>query len=108
MSTPAQAVVVGISQPVQQQGGQIVTSLSQISRALSGAGATNQAIVTVSGVLPQTTSTLTRQAGGQIVVSQVGKSAVVAGQPGGTLQVAGRSLTPIQIQQLKNQAIIKR
>ena len=105
MSTPAQAVVVGISQPVQQhiQQGQIV-SLAQLSN--SGRVGANQTVVTVSGVLSglQTTSTLTRLAGGQIVVSQTGKSVAVGAQ-GGTLQVAGRSLTPAQLQVLKTQAM---
>ena len=105
MSSPAQAVVVGISQPVQQhiQQGQIV-SVSQMSN--SGRVGGNQTVVTVSGVLSglQTTSTLTRLAGGQIVVSQTGKS-VAVGSQSGTLQVAGRSLTPAQIQVLKTQAM---
>lgn len=108
MTTPAQAVVVGISQPVQQQQqqGQLV-SVAQISS--SGRTIINQAVVTVSGVISglQTTSTLTRLAGGQIVVSQTGKSVAVGAQTG-TLQVAGRALTPAQLQVLKTQALLKR
>ena len=105
-ANPAQAVVVGISQPVQQQQGQLVASASQITN--TSRSVANHAIVTVSGVLPglQTTSTLTRLAGGQIIVSQAGKSAVPGAQT--TLQAACRSLTPAQLMVLKTQAVLKR
>ena len=86
INTPAQAVVVGISQPLQQQQGQIV-AVSQINNS-NRQLVSNQAAVSVSGVLSriQTSSTLTTLAGGQIVVSQAGKSAAV-GVQGGTLQL---------------------
>ena len=102
--SPAQAVVVGISQPVQQQQqqGLVVSGASHVaagavnaSRVGSVAGTASQAVVTVSGVLTglQTTSTLTRLAGGQIIVSQAGKTTAAG--------LTSRSLTQAQLMVLK-------
>jgi hypothetical protein len=106
-----QAVVVSISQPVQQQQVQqqqmsSVGQLTTVNRPI-----VSQAIVTVSGLLPglQQNSTLTRLAGGQIIVSQAGKGALTAGQaPVGNALVTGRALTPAQIKVLQAQSVQKR
>jgi hypothetical protein len=122
-ATPAQAVVVGISQPVVQQQQQ-QQQLAQVVAASVGqqqarSTVVTQAMVTVSGVLSGltagTTATVTRLAGGQIVVSQAGKPGVVTLATTGqatttttTLQVASRQLTQAQLQALKQQALLKR
>ena len=116
--TPAQAVVVGISQPVvgqQQQQQQQQQQLAQVVAASVGQARSTvvtQAVVTVSGVLSGltagTTATVTRLAGGQIVVSQAGKPGVGLGSQATTLQVASRQLTSTQLQMLKQQALLKR
>jgi hypothetical protein len=111
-SAPAQAVVVGISQPMVQQQQQ----LAQVVAASVGQARSTvvtQAVVTVSGVLSGltagTTATVTRLAGGQIVVSQAGKPGVtLATSQAATLQVANRQLNQAQMQALKQQALLKR
>jgi hypothetical protein len=118
--TPAQAVVVGISQPVVQQQQQ---QLAQVVAASVGQAARStvvtQAVVSVSGVISGltagTTTTVARLSGGQIVMSQAGKpggllaatTSQAAGATAGTL-VASRQFTPAQLQVLKHQALLKR
>ena len=101
-----QAVVVSISQPIQQQ--QVLSTVGQISTV--SRPIVTQAVVTVSGVLSglQQSGTLTRLAGGQIIVSQAGGKAVAAGQaPAGSTLVAGRALTQAQIKVLQAQSMQK-
>jgi len=101
-SSLPQAVVVSISQPVQQQ--QVLTSVGQIT-GVNNRPIVTQAVVSVSGVLPtnlqQNSNAFTRLAGGQIIVSQAGKAV-------GGAQTATRSpLTPAQIKMLQAQSLQK-
>jgi len=111
-TTPAQAVVVGISQPmggVQQQAGivarpgmqQTVTALSVqdilkntvVTTIVSASGA-GQGVMTSSG----------RVGSGQIVMTQAGKTVTASS----TVQVGNRQVTQQQLQLLKQQAILKK
>ena len=110
-SQPAQAVVVGISQPLQQaviqNSGTVTRPVQQTVNALSvqdllknvSAGSNS---VNLSSAGPATQRQL---ASGQIIVSQAGKA--VAG-PGGTVQVTNQRLTPQQLALLKQQAMNKK
>ena len=118
-SQPAQAVVVGISQPLQgavlQTSGGVTRPAQQSVQQTVTALSVQDLLKTVStsgGVAAITTAAAaagssagSRLTSGQILVTQAGKSA--AGQSG-AVQVANQRLTPHQLAQLKQQAIQKR
>jgi len=125
-TTPAQAVVVGISQPLQQVSGQQAvlqnsasgtTTRPAVQQAVTALSVQdilkNTAVTTiVSGTPAMFTSgvmtTSARIQTGQVVMTQAGK----AGTPSSTVQVGNRQLsqqlTPQQLQQLKQQTILKK
>ena len=118
-SQPAQAVVVGISQPLQgavlQTSGGVTRPAQQSVQQTVTALSVQDLLKTVStsgGVAAITTAAAaagssagSRLSSGQILVTQAGKGA--AGQSG-AVQVANQRLTPHQLAQLKQQAIQKR
>ena len=93
LTAPAQAVVVGISQPMQQQQqqpGQIVavSQMNSTAAARQTVVPNQQTAVNVSGVLSRIqTSAATTLAAGQIVVTQAGGKSTLAGAQAGTLQL---------------------
>ena len=101
---PAQAVVVGISQPLQQNSGTVTRPVQQSVTALSVQDLL-KTVSSSSGHVMSTNSTA-RLGSSQILVSQAGKS----GAPGqaGTIQVANQRLTPQQLAMLKQQALNKK
>ena len=111
-SQPAQAVVVGISQPLQQaviqNSGTVTRPVQQTVTALSVQDllknvSASSASVNLSSAGPGAAQ---RQlSSGQIIVSQAGRA--VTG-PGGTVQVTNQRLTPQQLQLLKQQAMNKK
>merc|ERR1719431_478405 len=124
-STPAptaQAVVVGISQPLQQVGQQAVLqnsvsgtatrpALQQTVTALSVQDILKNTVVTTvvsgtPGVLPGSgvMTTTARVPAGQIVMTQAGKTVTASS----TVQVGNRQLTQQQLQALKQQTILKK
>jgi len=120
-TTPAQAVVVGISQPLQQVGQQAVLqnsvsgsvtrpAMQQTVTALSVQDILKNTVVTtiVSGTPAMFTSgamtTTARLPTGQIVMTQAGKTVTASS----TVQVGNRQLTQQQLQALKQQTILKK
>ena len=111
-SQPAQAVVVGISQPMQpaviQNSGTVTRPVQQTVTALSVQDllknvSASSASVNLSSAGPGAAQRALSS--GQIIVSQAGRA--VAG-PGGTVQVTNQRLTPQQLQLLKQQAMNKK
>jgi len=118
----AQAVVVGISQPLQQVGQQAVLqnsvsgtatrpALQQTVTALSVQDILKNTVVTTvvsgtPGVLPGSgvMTTTARVPAGQIVMTQAGKTVTASS----TVQVGNRQLTQQQLQALKQQTILKK
>merc|ERR1719318_1608485 len=120
-TTPAQAVVVGISQPLQQVGQQAVLrnsvsgsvtrpAMQQTVTSLSVQDILKNTVVTtiVSGTPAMFTSgvmtTTARLPTGQIVMTQAGKTVTASS----TVQVGNRQLTQQQLQALKQQTILKK
>jgi len=108
-SQPAQAVVVGISQPLQQaviQNSGTVTRPNQPTVTALSVQDLLKSVNTSSGVAAMSTAAGGRLQSGQIIVTQAGKTAVA--QTGQTLRVANQQLTPQQLALLKQQALNKK
>jgi len=115
-TAPAQAVVVGISQPLQQVGQQQAVLQNSVSGSLSVTRPAMQQTVTalsvqdilkntaVTTIVSGTMTSTARLPTGQIVMTQAGKTVTASS----TVQVGNRQLTQQQLQALKQQAILKK